>query len=74
MVHFWPWGMPSNQLGHVDTSLLQSFLHRRLTNNLCQALIDMSVKWHKRPHFSQVTLFIAFSSFILARDIWPTID
>ena len=35
---------------------------------------DMSVEYFKSLHFLQITLFLVFFSFILARDTWPIIE
>ena len=49
-------------------------MYRELTSNRSEDLIDMSVEYCKRLHFRQITLFVVFFSFILARDTWPIIE
>ena len=48
-----------------------AFMHRELTSNRCEDVIDMCVECFKRLHFLQVTLFVVFFSFIF---IWPIIE
>ena len=68
-VHFWEGGISWNRLGHVHLSFFRSFWKRDLTRYIYGSLIDVSVKWSKRFHFPQFSLFIVFCSIF-----WPMIE
>ena len=67
-------GRSSSHLRHIYLCLWLTFVHRVLTSSRSEDLIDMSVECCKRLHFRQITLFVVFFSFILARDTWPIIE
>lgn len=73
MVHVCPGAGPRVSMG-MSIYVFSELLHRELAINLCLGVINMSVKWRKRLHYSQITPFLVFLSFAWERDIWPIND